>query len=136
MHPNSIIVLLAVLLVVLNRKDIADYVEWLTFRIKTIYKQNLSIKLHKNGILTKITQYWNMTATFLKNKRRDFFDNKKAKLITLQRNIAGEEIPKDEIVTITGRTNNSNISLNIKSDSGIEINNVWCEQLELVSDES
>jgi hypothetical protein len=75
-----------------------------------------------------------MTSTFLKNKAKDFFDGKRAKVITLQRNIGGDEIAKDEIVTITGRSSSDKISLSVESDSGVIINSVWCEQLELVNE--
>lgn len=75
-----------------------------------------------------------MTSTFLKNKAKDFFDGKKAKVLVLQRNIGGDEIAKDEIVTITGRSTRDKISLSVKSDSGVVINSVWCEQLELIKD--
>lgn len=73
-----------------------------------------------------------MTSTFLKNKSRDFFDDKRAKVLVLQRNIGGEEIAKDEIVTITGRSPRDKTSLSVKSDNGVVISSVWCEQLELV----
>lgn len=75
-----------------------------------------------------------MTSTFLKRKSREFFRGKKARLITKVRNLGGQEIEKDEIVTILRKSTNSDISLDIKSDSGIEIGNVWCEQLELLKD--
>lgn len=40
MHPsNSTIVLLVVLLAVLNGKAIVEYVLWLRFKIRTIFKQ-------------------------------------------------------------------------------------------------
>jgi HKD family nuclease len=73
-----------------------------------------------------------MTSTFLKRKPRAFFQEKKARVLVKQRNIGGEEIQKDEIVTILRKSTSSEISLDIKSDSGVEIGNVWCEQLELV----
>lgn len=73
-----------------------------------------------------------MTSSFLKRKGKQFFQDKKAKVLVLQRNIAGEEIAADEEVTILGRTSGTDIGLNIKSESGIIINNVWCEQLELI----
>jgi hypothetical protein len=40
MHPsNSVTVLLAILLIVLNGKAIVDYVLWLRFKIRTTFKQ-------------------------------------------------------------------------------------------------
>ncbi|MEO7977746.1 hypothetical protein [Flavobacterium sp.] len=75
-----------------------------------------------------------MTSTFLKNKAKDFFDGKKAKVLVLQRNIGGDEIAQGEIVTLTGRSPRDKTSLSIKSDTGIIINSVWCEQLELITE--
>lgn len=75
-----------------------------------------------------------MTSTFLKNKSKDFFDGKKAKVLVLQRNIGGDEIAKDEIVIITGRSPRDKTSLSVKSDNGVIINSVWCEQLELIKE--
>ncbi len=72
-----------------------------------------------------------MTSTFLKNKSAEFFRGKQAKVITKQRNIAGEEIHKDKIVTIICKSSRDKISLDIKSKSGIVIHGVWCEYLEL-----
>lgn len=40
MHPsNSISIVLAVLLLVLNGKAIYNYLEWLRFKIRTFFKQ-------------------------------------------------------------------------------------------------
>lgn len=40
MHPsNSVTVLLAILLIVLNGKAIVEYVLWLRFKIRTTFKQ-------------------------------------------------------------------------------------------------
>lgn len=75
-----------------------------------------------------------MTSTFLKNKSKDFFDGKKAKVLVLQRNIGGDEIAKNEVVTITGRSSRDKTSLSVISDIGIIINSVWCEQLELIKE--
>ena len=77
-----------------------------------------------------------MTATFLKQKSRAFFEGKKAKVLVKQRNIGGEEIAVDEEVEIIGRTRDCKISLDIKSKSGVVINRVWCEQLELLKNDS
>lgn len=73
-----------------------------------------------------------MTSTFLKRKSRAFFQGKKAKVLVKQRNLGGEEIQQNEIVEIIGKTYVSDISLDIKSESGVVIHNVWCEQLELI----
>ena len=75
-----------------------------------------------------------MTSTFLKNKSKDFFDGKKAKVLVLQRNIGGDEIAKNEVVTITGRSSRDKTSLSVISDRGIIINSIWCEQLELIKE--
>jgi hypothetical protein len=72
-----------------------------------------------------------MTSTFLKRKSADFFRGKRAKVITKQRNLGGDEIQKDEIVTIIGKSSKDKISLDIKSDSEVTIYGVWCEYLEL-----
>lgn len=77
-----------------------------------------------------------MTSSQLNRKPRAFFNGRKAMVIAKQRNIGGEEINKDEIVTIIHRTRDSKISLDIKSSSGIVIYNVWCEQLELIPEEN
>jgi hypothetical protein len=77
-----------------------------------------------------------MTSTFLKQKSKDFFQGKKAKVLVKQRNLGGDEILKDEIVEILGKSSECNISLNIQSSSGIVIYKVWCEQLELVKNDS
>lgn len=73
-----------------------------------------------------------MTSTFLKNKGRNFFDGKRARLLVKQRNIGGDEIEKGDEIEITGRNSECKNSLNIRSNTGIEINRVWCEQLELI----
>ena len=40
MHPsNSVTVLLAILLIVLNGKAIVEYIVWLRFKIRTTFKQ-------------------------------------------------------------------------------------------------
>jgi hypothetical protein len=75
-----------------------------------------------------------MTSTFLKTKSRAFFEGKKAKVLVKQRNIGGDEIEKGEVVEIISKSTECNISLNIKSSTGIEIYKVWCEQLELIKE--
>ncbi|MGM8362104.1 hypothetical protein ACSV4D_09340 [Flavobacterium sp. ARAG 55.4] len=77
-----------------------------------------------------------MTSTFLKNKGKDYFNGKKAKVLVKQRNIGGDEINQNEIVTILNKTRDSGIGLDIESDKGIIICGVWCEQLELIKDDS
>ncbi|MFE3849112.1 hypothetical protein ACFX5D_14155 [Flavobacterium sp. LB3P45] len=75
-----------------------------------------------------------MTSTFLKTKSKSFFEGKKAKVLVKQRNIGGDEIEKGEVVEIMCKSSDCNISLNIKSSNGVEINKVWCEQLELIKE--
>ena len=77
-----------------------------------------------------------MTSTFLKNKGKAFFNGKKAKVLVKQRNIGGDEINQNEIVTILKKSRDSGIGLDIESDKGIIICGVWCEQLELIKDDS
>lgn len=75
-----------------------------------------------------------MTSTFFKKKSRSFFEGKKAKVLVKQRNLGGDEIQKDEEVEIICKNSECNISLDIKSSTGIVISRVWCEQLELIKE--
>ncbi|AOW09492.1 hypothetical protein [Flavobacterium gilvum] len=77
-----------------------------------------------------------MTSTFLKNKGNSFFNGKKAKVLVKQRNLGGDEIQKNEEVEIICKNRDCNVSLDIKSSTGIIISRVWCEQLELIKDDS
>lgn len=50
MQSNSgTTILLAILLVVLNRKDIASYIEWLHFKITTHFKQLKNERINNNN---------------------------------------------------------------------------------------
>lgn len=48
MYPNSITVLLAILLVVLNGKAIVSYIEWLRFKIRIYFKQQENNEYNNN----------------------------------------------------------------------------------------
>lgn len=75
-----------------------------------------------------------MTRSFVQNKPADFFRNKRAKLLKEQKNFGGDVIPAGTEVTITGKNRNMNTWLDIKSDTGIEINGIFYDDLELVKE--
>ncbi|GIZ09919.1 hypothetical protein [Flavobacterium sp. UMI-01] len=77
-----------------------------------------------------------ITTSFATRKPLGFFTGKKAISIVKQSNIGGDEIEKGSIVIIIGQGRTKN-DLNIRDEkTGVEIYNVWCEQLELIKDDN
>lgn len=78
--------------------------------------------------------YKNMNSQYLKRKPKYFFDGRRAILSEKLTNIGGNVIDAGSEVTIKQRSSRDKISLDIVSDSGVNMNGVWCEYLELVPD--
>lgn len=73
-----------------------------------------------------------MKQSFVKRNSRDFFRDKKATVSVSQKNLGGEIINKDEVVTILCKNQRCNTDLDIKSENGVIIHGVGCEYLELI----
>ncbi len=73
-----------------------------------------------------------MTSQFVKRNSREFFRDKKAVVTSEQKNIGSEIIAKDEIVTIMHKNQRTITEFDVKSDTGVIIYGVGCEDLELV----
>jgi hypothetical protein len=73
-----------------------------------------------------------MTSQFVKRNSREFFRDKKAIVLSEQKNIGGEIIAKDEVVIIMHKNQRTITELDVKSDTGVIIYGVGCEDLELV----
>ena len=71
-----------------------------------------------------------ITTSMALTKAKSFFTDKQAKTLTKLNNMNGDEIERGAIVTITGRGDTKSL-LNIESENGVVIRNIWCEQLEL-----
>lgn len=77
-----------------------------------------------------------MTISFVKRNSVSFFQGKKAKVLTEQKNFGGECIPAGTIVTILDKSSEMKSGIHIKSDEGVIIYNTFCESLELVKEEN
>lgn len=73
-----------------------------------------------------------MTSQFVKRNSREFFRDKKAIVLSEQKNLGGETIAKDEVMTIMHKNQRTITELDVKSDTGVIIYGVGCEYLELV----
>jgi hypothetical protein len=73
-----------------------------------------------------------MTTQFVKRNSREFFRGKKAIVLSEQKNIGGDTIEKNEVVTIMHKNQTIITNLDVKSDTGIIIYGVGCEDLELL----
>lgn len=71
-----------------------------------------------------------LTLNQIKKKPAAFFQDRRAKLLNDHSNLAGEQIADGEMVTIVKKSA-AGLMLDIKADSGVCINNVWFEYLEL-----
>lgn len=77
-----------------------------------------------------------ITTSLAKRKASNYFNGMKAISIVKQSNIGGEEIEKGTTVKIIGMGITKGL-FNIKDENtGIEIHNIWCEQLELLENDS
>jgi hypothetical protein len=72
-----------------------------------------------------------MRSNYLNKKSSYFFDGKRAVLSETLTNLGGDTIEAGSIVTIVKKTGDK-MSLNIESDTGVKMDSVWCEYLELV----
>lgn len=75
-----------------------------------------------------------MNSQYLNRQSKYYFDGRRAVLSETLTTMGGNTIEAGSEVSIKQRSSRDRISLDIVSDTGVQIDGVWCEYLELVPD--